>query len=105
MSKKHPLKKMRLSREEILKIARLANLRLSDEEIVRFQRQLSETLNYIEVLDELDTAGVSPTSQITGLKNLTREDVRKPSLFQEQALSGAKSKFKGFFKVKAVIER
>lgn len=97
--------KVCFSREEILKIAHLANLSLTEEEIVRFQKQLSETLNYIEILNELKTDGITPTSQVTGLKNVARDDETKPSLTQEQALSGANFKFNGCFKVKAVIEK
>lgn len=98
-------KREKLSKEEILHIARLANLTLTEHEIERFQKQLSETLTYIEVLKELETEGVGPTSQITGLKNVVREDKLKSSISQEESLSGAKSKFNGHFKIKAVIER
>ena len=95
----------KLFKEEILHIAHLANLTLSKQEVERFQKQLSETLNYFEVLKELNTEEVEPTSQITGLKNVVRKDKTKYSISQEEVLSGAKSKFNGHFKIKAVIEK
>ena len=93
----------KLSREEVLHIAKLANLSLTDEEVEIFSRQLSETLDYIERLKDLNTDEVSPTFQTTGLKNVTREDKIKPSLSQEEALKNAKSTHKGFFKTKAIF--
>lgn len=92
-----------LSREEVLHIAKLANLSLTDKEVEIFSRQLSETLDYIERLKDLNTDKVSPTFQTTGLKNVTREDKIKPSLSQEEALKNAKSTYKGFFKIKAIF--
>lgn len=94
-----------LSEEEVRHIAKLANLSLTDEEVKKFQKQLSETLEYVEILNELNTESVEATSQVTGLINVSREDFVKPSISQEEALSGAKSKFNNCFKVKAVIEK
>ncbi len=93
----------KLSTEEVLHIAKLANLILTEEEVEIFSRQLSETLQYLERLNELDTRETKPTFQTTGLKNVSREDEVKPSLTQEEALKNAKSTYKGFFKVKAVL--
>lgn len=85
-------------------VAKLANLPLTDEEKKKFEKQLSETLDYVNQLNEIDTKGVEPTSQVTGLENVTREDVIKPSFSQEEALANAKSKHNGLFKVKAILE-
>lgn len=94
----------KLSTEEVEKIARLANLSLSPEEIVRLSDQLSATLDYVNKLQTVQTEGVSPTFQTTGLTNVFREDEVKPSLTQEQALSNARSTYGGYFKVQAVFE-
>lgn len=98
---------------DIAKVAKLANLTLSEEEEKKFEKQLEETITYIENLDEIDTTDVEPTSQVTGLENVTREDEVKPSLSQEQALSNTKpaspdggqdgSTQNGFFKVKGIL--
>ncbi|EKD86171.1 MAG: Glutamyl-tRNA(Gln) amidotransferase subunit C [uncultured bacterium] len=88
---------------DIAKVAKLANLPLTDEEKKKFESQLGETIQYIEGLNEVDTEGIEPTSQVTGLENVLREDEIKPSLSQEQALSNAKSTHNGFFKVKGIL--
>lgn len=88
---------------DISHVAKLANLPLTDEEKKKFEKQLEETITYVESLDKVDTKGVEPTSQVTGLENVTREDVVKPSLTQEQALSNAKQTHNGFFKVKGIL--
>ena len=85
-------------------IAKLANLNLKKEEEAKFEKQLSEILSYFEKLEEVDTKDVQPTSQVTGLENVTKEDETKPSLSQDEALSNTKSKHNGLFKVKAVLE-
>jgi aspartyl-tRNA(Asn)/glutamyl-tRNA(Gln) amidotransferase subunit C len=89
---------------DISHIAKLANLTLSDEEKSKFEKQLEETIHHIENLDSVDTSDAEPTSQVTGLENITREDEIKPSLSQEEALSNAKATHKGFFKVKGILQ-
>lgn len=65
---------MKLSREQILHIARLARVSLSPAEIEKFQMQLGGILEYVSQLNEVPTDGVSPTAQVTGLKNVMRAD-------------------------------
>lgn len=93
----------KLSRSEVLHIAKLASLGLNEEEQEHFSVQLSETLDYVERLKKLKTKNTKPTFQTTGLKNIAREDEVKPSLSQEQALKNAKSTYKGYFKIKAIL--
>jgi aspartyl-tRNA(Asn)/glutamyl-tRNA(Gln) amidotransferase subunit C len=64
----------KLSRDDVLKLARLARLDLDEAEIEEYSRELSEILQYVEQLGSVDTQGLKPTNQITGLKNVTRED-------------------------------
>ncbi len=85
-------------------ISKLANLPLTEEEKKKFAEQLSSILDYFTKLNELDTANVEPTSQVTGLENVTRNDESRPSLSQEEALANAKSTQNGLFKVKAVLD-
>jgi len=85
-------------------VALLANLKLSQKEIKKFQKQLSEILDYVNILNKLDTKGIEPTSQVTGLENVFRKDKPTPSLSQKEALSGAKEKHNNFFKVKAIFD-
>ena len=88
---------------DITHVAKLANLPLIEEEKKKFSTQLEDTVEYIEGLSEVNTEGFEPTSQVTGLENVTREDVVKPSLSQEDALKNAKSTHNGFFKVKGIL--
>lgn len=63
-----------LTRDDVLKLARLARLKLSDGEIATYQSELAAILNYVQQLDSIDVAGLEPTSQVTGLTNVTRTD-------------------------------
>ena len=93
-----------IKKSQVRHVAKLANLSLSEKEVKMFQKQLSDILEYVDQLDELDTENVKPTSQVTGLENVFREDKVKPSLTQAQALSGTKRKKNGYFEVKSVFE-
>lgn len=65
---------MKLTKEQVEKIAQLARLKLSEEEMERYADQLTTILDYVDILKELDTTGVPETSQVTGLTSVTRED-------------------------------
>lgn len=88
---------------DIPHVAKLANLPLSANEKTKFEKQLEETITYVEELNEVDTKNVELTSQVTGLENVTRNDETKPSLSQNQALSNSKSTHNGLFKVKGIF--
>jgi aspartyl-tRNA(Asn)/glutamyl-tRNA(Gln) amidotransferase subunit C len=64
----------KLTRDDVLKLAALSKLRLSENEIEKLRAELSEILDYVEMLDKVDTAGLAPTYQVTGLKNVMRPD-------------------------------
>ncbi len=95
---------MSLMKIDVSHIAELANLPLTDEEKKKFEKQLEDTLEHIANLQEINTKNIEPTNQVTGLENVMREDVVKPSLTQKEALQNAKDTYKGFIKVKAIIE-
>lgn len=63
-----------LSRQEVIALARLARLELSEAEITRYQTELAELLTYVEQLSEVDSDGLEPTSQVSGLVNVWRDD-------------------------------
>ena len=85
-------------------VAKLANLPITQAEETKFETQLEETVSYIESLQEIDTKNVKATNQVTGLKNVFRDDEIKPSLSQEEALKNAPATEKGFVKVAAILE-
>lgn len=76
----------KLTREDVLKLARLARLDLSDDEVERYQTELSEILQYVEQLQSVDVTGLKPTHQVTGLTNVTRADEVRDYGYQPDAL-------------------
>jgi aspartyl-tRNA(Asn)/glutamyl-tRNA(Gln) amidotransferase subunit C len=64
----------KLSRDDVLKLARLARLDLSEAEVEEYSEELSAILQYVEQLGSVDVKGLKPTNQVTGLTNVTRED-------------------------------
>ena len=95
----------KLSRDDVLKLAKLSRLRLREEEISRFQNELSEILEYVEMLDKADTTGLEPTYQVTGLKNVMRPDKTLDYGYKvEDLLKNAPAIQNGQFKVKRVLE-
>jgi aspartyl-tRNA(Asn)/glutamyl-tRNA(Gln) amidotransferase subunit C len=63
-----------ISRDDVQHLAQLSSLHLSDSDTDGLQQDISNILQYIEQLGELDTAGVEPTYQVTDLENVWRED-------------------------------
>jgi aspartyl-tRNA(Asn)/glutamyl-tRNA(Gln) amidotransferase subunit C len=64
----------KISAADVKKLAKLSRLKLTDKEVAKYQDELSAILNYVEKLQEVDTKGLEPTSQVTGLKNVVRPD-------------------------------
>ena len=95
---------MKISREEIEHIALLGRLSLSEEEKELFGPQLSNILDYVEQLSELDTRDVEPTSHVIPLNNVMREDISGGSISREEALMNAPSHTEKFFRVPKIIE-
>ena len=84
--------------------AKLSRLSLAEGEVSKFQTQLSNILDYIAQLNEVDTENTPPTSHVlTSMKNVFREDELKESLPADEAISNAPSKKDDFFKVPRVI--
>jgi aspartyl-tRNA(Asn)/glutamyl-tRNA(Gln) amidotransferase subunit C len=77
-----------ISRDDVQHLAQLSSLQLTDEELGSLQTDIGNILGYIEQLSELDTTGVEPTYQVTGLENVWRDDsVIKSSVTREQLLA------------------
>lgn len=95
---------MKLSSEQVEQIALLARIKLSGSELETLSEQLSVILDNFEILQQVDTTNVSPTSQSITLQNIVRDDKARPSSSQEEILSNAPQQETGYFKVKAVLE-
>jgi aspartyl-tRNA(Asn)/glutamyl-tRNA(Gln) amidotransferase subunit C len=76
----------KISREDVLKLARLSSLQLDENEIDPLAADIERILKYVEQLDELDTEGVEPAYQVTDLTNISREDVVEPQVVTREAL-------------------
>ena len=77
-----------ISRDDVQHLAQLSSLQLTDDELDGLQSDISNILGYVEQLGELDTTGVEPTYQVTGLENVWRDDsVVASDVTREQLLA------------------
>ena len=97
---------MKLTKNKIKHIAELARLDLTPAELEKYGSQLSDILNYINQLQEVDTNGIEPTAQVTGLENVMRDDRAEGWNKNERqaALEQAPELEDGQVKVKRVLE-
>jgi aspartyl-tRNA(Asn)/glutamyl-tRNA(Gln) amidotransferase subunit C len=96
---------MRVSIEDVEKIARLARLELTEAEKEKYRLQMDQMLDYVEQLNSLDTEGVEPTFSVRAAAPGLREDTRTGSLPVEEALKNAPARTGAFFRVPKVISR
>jgi aspartyl-tRNA(Asn)/glutamyl-tRNA(Gln) amidotransferase subunit C len=99
---------LRISEDEVKRVAELANLALSEHEVARMSQDMSGILTYMDKLNELDTSSVAPMSQVLFEQEETatlRADEERPSLSNADAVANAPSAGLGYFKVPKVIER
>ena len=95
---------MKLSREEVLHIARLARLGLTETEVDKLREQLSNILENFEILQQVDTSAIPPTAQSIALQNVMRNDEVASSLASSEILANAPRKEGDCFRVRAVLE-
>ena len=79
----------RITRDEVLHVARLARLELSDDEVAKFQEQLSDIIEAVSKVSELDLTDIPPTSHPLDVVNVWAEDEPRPCLPREVALANA----------------
>lgn len=94
---------MALTKEEVLNVAKLARLEFSPEEIEKYQEELNDILNYIDMLNEVDVSETQALSQVNDDVNNLKEDEVKPSLSVEEALSNAPESIDGSLVVPKVM--
>ena len=95
---------MKLSHEQVRHIAWLARLGLSEEDVEKFSLQLSNILENIEILRQVDTTGVPPATHSITLRNVFRKDDVVDSYSQAQILSNAPEQEENCFKVQPILE-
>lgn len=93
-----------LSEEEVKKVAEMARIELSDSEVTKYQKELSSILDYVNVLQEVNTDGLEIVSSVTGLENVTRPDVAKLIDYQEEIMANAPEKKDRYYKVKSILK-
>lgn len=98
---------MKLSRDDILKLAKLGRLKLSEEEVLQYQKELSAILDYVEQLDAAEVGGLKPTYQVTGLtsenENATRKDELTEQIKQSELFKNVPAMEDDHIKVKRMI--
>lgn len=92
-----------ISTSDIQHLASLSSLALADDEVDGLRQDLENIIVYIEQLGELDTSGVEPTYQVTGLENVWREDEVQPGISAEKLLELAPEKQNNQVKVPQVL--
>ena len=99
---------MKISKEDVLKVAALANLELTDAEVDSYRGHLDDILTYIEKLNEVDTSGVEPLAQVVAATeddSALREDVVVRADVITEVLQGAPDPEAPYFRVPRVIEK
>jgi len=95
---------MSLTRPEVEHVARLAHLAMDESEIEKLCAQLSQILDYFELLSRVDTEGVPPTAHTLPLENVARDDEARPSSSREDMMANAPLRAGDFFRVRKVLE-
>lgn len=96
---------MDLSKSEVEHIAHLSRIEVTDKEKENFSHQLSDILNYVSQLEQVDTEKVPETARVSDLSNVLAEDkVEKSSISQAELMKNAPEVFDNYFKVKTVLE-
>ena len=96
-----------LTKEQVQHLAKLSRLELSEAELEKFQGQLFSILSYVEKLRDVNTAGVEPTAQVTGLENVARDDEANEGYSaetKEGVLANVPKKKGEYVQVRAVFE-
>jgi len=93
-----------INEEEVKKIADLASLKLSWKKTETFAKQLSDIVDYVEKLDELDTDDIVPTAYTIPVKNVLRKDEVEESLDIEKVLKNAPEELDNQFRVPKIMD-
>ncbi len=95
---------MQLTADEVKYVALLARLGMTDEEVEVMRDQMSNILDQMDVLEQVDTDDVEPTGHSVDLRSVMREDVVEPCADREDVLSNAPNREGDFVRVRAVLE-
>lgn len=93
----------KITQDEVRKLAILSAITLTDEEEITLQNDISNILGYVDQLKELDTSGVTPTYQLSGLTNIFRSDIVEKGVEREALLALSKDTKDNQIKVPKVL--
>ena len=94
---------MKITRDEVLYVARLARLEVEEAATEKLAGQIGSILDYVDQLKQVDTAGVAPTSHALALTNAFREDAVRPHIDRDLALANAPAQEEGCFLVPKIV--
>ena len=94
---------MKVNNDTVKHLGILSNIELSDDDLKSLSTDLGKIIDYIGELGELDTTGVEPTYQVTGLTNVWREDEVEPQIVREELLKLAPEAANNSIKVPKVL--
>lgn len=95
---------MAISKEEVKRVANLSKLSFKEEELDMFTEQMSQIIEMMERLEEVDTEGVAFTSNVTKEINVMREDVVVQTNTRDELMSNVPETQDGFIKVPAIMD-
>ena len=95
---------MALDRETVQRIAHLARIRVPEEALDGLAGELSNTMGWIEQLEEVDTAGVEPMTSVVAMDAPKRDDVVSDGNYPERVLANAPAADDEYFAVPKVVE-
>jgi aspartyl-tRNA(Asn)/glutamyl-tRNA(Gln) amidotransferase subunit C len=93
----------RITRADVVHVARLARLALTEDELASLTRELGVILDHAARVSALDTAGVAPTAHPLPLANVFRPDDPRPGLDRDEVLSQAPEAEDGRFRVPRIL--
>jgi len=94
----------KITRENVAYVASLAQLSLTPEVQDRLVKEMGDILQYMDKLNELDTAGIEPTMHALAMTNVFRDDAVGPSLDREHALMNAPKSDGEYFLVPKILD-
>jgi len=94
----------KITMDEVRRLAALAKVGLEEAEVARIATELQQIVGFVEQLGDVDTTGVPPTDQVTGLVDVWRPDEVRSELSRDELLANAPEQQDGFFKVKRVLD-
>lgn len=93
----------KISNDEVLKLAKLSKIALTDQEVEKYAKEFGVLLDYIEQLQAIDTNGLEPTDQVTGLVNVMRSDKESHTQSQDDLLKNLPDRQENLIKVRRVL--